>query len=388
MKQILFVLTSFRHGGTNKSLENLLSLIDTDNYQVDVFAMEHYGPYKDMLPNCTILPEDKWLSALIAHWGDTKGLAKVRSLAVKLWRNIAGYVNLKPADYLYKKSVNRLGKAKKYDAIIAYSEGVPTAYVSHLNHKNKIAWIHCDYSSYMTINNNPDETEIYSKYNSIVCVSEYTKREFVKIMPKMEGITFSLHNLVNAAVIKKSAKEQITDTKFTAKSFSILSVGRVDIVKRFDKIPEIASKLRERGIDFVWYLIGPKGFGEAQIQFEENMKKFNVGEVFRWLGAKDNPYPYMANSDLLVMTSKSEACPYVLNEAKIIGLPIITTNYGSSIEFIDNGLDGIITPIEYMADEIEEIITNKEFYNAVKQHLQAFEYKNNTILNKFYSLIG
>ena len=388
MQHILFVITSFRHGGTNKSLENLLSLIDVDSYQVDVFAMEHYGPYKDMLPNCTILQEDKWLSGLIAHWDDTKGWAKVRSLAVKLWRNIAGYVNVKAADYLYKKRVNRLGETKKYDAIIAYSEGVPTAFVSHLNHKNKIAWIHCDYSSYMTLNNHPNETEIYKTYKSIVCVSEYTKGEFVKIMPVMEANTFSLHNLLNVTEIKKMAKEKITDTKFTTKSFTILSVGRIDVVKRFDKIPEIAAILRDREIDFVWYLIGSTGNDNSRVLLEENIRKYKVEEVFRWLGVKDNPYPYMIKSDLLIMLSRSEACPYVLNEARILGLPVITTNYGSAIEFINDGVNGIITPIVSMADVIEKIITNKELYYSIKQQLLANEYDNKELLDTFYSFIG
>lgn len=170
-------------------------------------------------------------------------------------------------------------------------------------------------------------------------------------------------------------------------NFTILSVGRIDVVKSFDKIPEVVSKLKERRINFIWYLIGPVGFGQAQVQFDENVRKYKVEDNFVWLGAKDNPYPYMANSNLLVMTSKSEACPYVLNEAKIIGLPIITTNYGSAIEFIDNGLDGIITPIENMVDEIEKIILDKELYNTIKQNLQTYRYENKAI-DKFYSLIG
>ena len=388
MKHILFIITSFRHGGTNKSLENLLSLVDTEQYQADVFAMEHFGPYKKMLPNSTILPEDKWLSALFARYSDTKGISRMRSFVIKLMRNIGAKLNVNITNSLYKRSVNKLMKTKTYDAVVAFSEGVPTAFVSNLNHSNKIAWIHCDYSSYMTLNNHPDERKIYATYKSIVCVSEYTKLEFVKIMPSMEDKVYAIHNLVNATEIKRLAKLPVLDTKFHERNFTILSVGRIDVVKRFEKIPEIASILKDRGVDFIWYLIGPAGFGNTQIEFEQNIKKNKVENSFIWLGAKDNPYSYMANSDLLVMTSLSEACPYVLNEAKILELPVITSNYGSAVEFIDNGVNGIITPIEQMANEIERIIRDEELYYNIKKHLQTNKYENSEILNQIYSLIA
>lgn len=388
MKNILFVITSFRHGGTNKSLENLLSLLDTEKYQVDVFAMEHYGPYESKLPNCTILPKDKWLHALIAQFRDTKGITKLRSITLKVLRKLMTSLGMNITNKLYKKTANKLLKTKNYDAVIAYSEGVPTAFVSNVKHSNKIAWIHCDYSSYMILNNHPDEREIYASYKSIVCVSEYTKKEFVRIMPTIKEKVYAIHNLVNATEIKKLAKLPVLDTKFHEKNFTILSVGRIDVVKRFDKIPEIASILKERGVDFIWYLIGPAGFGNTQIEFEQNIKKNKVENSFIWLGAKDNPYSYMANSDLLVMTSLSEACPYVLNEAKILELPVITTDYGSATEFIDNGVNGIITPIENIANEIEKIISDKGFYKTLKQNLRTNGYENKVILDKFNALIN
>ncbi len=88
MKHILFVITSFRHGGTNKSLESLLSLLDKSKYRIDVFALEHFGSYEKMLRNCRILEQDKCLHALISQYSDTSGILKLRSLILKLLRNI------------------------------------------------------------------------------------------------------------------------------------------------------------------------------------------------------------------------------------------------------------------------------------------------------------
>lgn len=388
MKNILFVITSFRHGGTNKSLENLLSLLDTEKYQVDVFAMEHYGPYESKLPYCTILPKDKWLHALIAQFRDTKGITKLSSITLKVLRKLMTSLGMNLSEYLYKNAIHSISKNKSYDTVIAFSEGAPTAFAQHFKAPNKIAWIHCDYESYMLLNNHPDETKMYQAYQSIVCVSDFTKDRFCKIIPSLSCKACAIHNVINVSEVKHLSEKIINEKYYNEDVFNIVSVGRINIIKRFDEIPQIARTLLDKGYKFNWILIGPEGEPHEQKCLLENIKKYRVQDTFIWLGAKDNPYSYMANSDLLVMTSLSEACPYVLNEAKILELPVITTDYGSATEFIDNGVNGIITPIENIANEIEKIISDKGFYKTLKQNLRTNGYENKVILDKFNALIN
>lgn len=388
MKHILFVITSFRHGGTNKSLENLLSVIDSERYQMDVFAMEHFGPYKQMLPNCTILPEDKLLSALISNFADSKGWAKVRSLGVKLWRNITGYVYSKPEYYLYKKNISRLAQGKKYDVIIAYSEGVPTAFVSHLNHNNKIAWIHSDYSSYMKLNNNPDESKIYGSFNSIVCVSEYTKNEFCKIMPGFNNKTSFIHNILNMDVIRTKSAERPVDGIFSSDRFTILTIGTFYAIKRLSSIPNIAKELLKRGCDFTWYVIATKGTQDELRVFNNRIKEFDISDFVVFLGEKNNPYSYLAHSDLFVSLSVTEACPYVINESKSLHIPIVCTDFPSAPEFVESGEIGYITPLDKIVDKIELLIKDKIVYQNIKSKSNEYSYDNMILMNKFYDLIN
>lgn len=387
MKHILFILTNFRLGGTNKSLENLLSLIDTDAYQVDVFAMDHYGPYKEMLPNCTILPEDKWLSALIAHFDDTKGRAKLRSLAVKLCRDIAGFLNIQLASYLYKRAIYRLGESKTYDSIIAYSEGVPTQFVSYFHNKNKIAWIHCDYSSYIRMNHFPDETELYRSYRSIVCVSEYTRKEFCKIMPEYVQNTYSLHNMLNVGVVQKKAVEIHLDKKFTKGGYTIITIGTFSPIKRLPAIPDIARQLQERGCYFKWFVIAIKDSIEEYHAFYNKINAYNLSEYVILLGEKDNPYNYLENSDLFVSLSVSEACPYVINESKALHVPIVCTDFPSAPEFVEDGKVGYIAPIEDIVDKIELLIKDRSEYQRIKSNILEQSYDNIQLMNKFHLIV-
>lgn len=387
MKHILFVITNFRHGGTNKSLENLLSLIDTEKYKVDVFAMEHYGPYNEMLPNCKILAENVWLSSLVSQWKTTKGSLKIYSAIIKLLRKTLSYININFSNFVYKKTVVHLFKNKKYDAVIAFSEGVPTMLLSYLKHDNKISWIHCDYSSYLKINNFPDETLIYKSYKKIVCVSQYTKNKFIELMPFFSGKTISIHNVINSPLIKAHALETVFDEKFILQEFNIISIGRFYSIKRFSFIPEIVKKLIEKGLYFKWFIVGGEGDKSEMDFFDQKIKEFNIDHCLIKLGEKDNPYKYIKNCQLLVSTSLTEACPYVVNEAKILHIPVVCADFGSASEFVEDGLNGLISPIESISEKIEVLIKNNIFYSSIKSNLSNFEYKNDILLKKIENLI-
>lgn len=387
MKKILIVTTNFRHGGTNKSLENLLSLIDKKQYKVDVFGMEHYGPYLTMLNNCTILPKNKIIHGLISQYQDTRGLEKLLSLGLKVTQKFGKRLGFNIQEYFFKRLSNNLIRNKKYSAIIAFNEGSPTYFLNETEHSNKIAWVHCDYSSYLKLNNR-NELNIYDNYKSIVCVSNYTLKKFEYIFPTLLNKIHSIHNIINIEEIYNKSNVKLNDNSFYNKKFTILSVGRIDIVKNFIIIPKIVSELKLKNIEFVWYLIGPKGIDKVQKEFEENIKKYNVHNEFKWLGPKENPYQYMANSDLLVMTSKSEACPYVLNEAKVLKLPIITTNYGSAFEFISDNINGIICTEEQLSQEIIKLISNPAKIDKLKENLEFFKYDNEFLMQKIYNLLN
>ena len=86
-------------------------------------------------------------------------------------------------------------------------------------------------------------------------------------------------------------------------------------------------------------------------------------------------------------TSISEACPYVINEAKILGTPVVCTDFGSAKEFIDYGINGFYEPIEKVADRIICLIKNPNELLRVKNTLIDFRYNNWQILQQIYSLV-
>ena len=177
--------------------------------------------------------------------------------------------------------------------------------------------------------------------------------------------------------IIKSSKENTDDVRFANDKFTLISVGRMDIVKRFVCIPEIARKIKEQGCSFRWYIIGAGGTEEEKVRSE--IEKNGVSEQVVMLGAKNNPYSYIARADVLVCPSITEACPNVVNEAKILHVPVVAADFPSAPEYIENKVNGIISPIDRIADEVVELYNNEEFYAKIKTAISGFEYLNDGI---------
>ena len=382
-KKVLFVITSLTTGGIVRALQNYLNCYNRNEYDVDVFSMVHHGVYQGVLKNCKMLPMSKWLDASVAHLENRKGLGKAWSMLLKLADKVTEY---KVQELLMKRIAHLMFNCKNYDAVIAFSEGLPTRFVSMMNHPNKIGWIHCDYASYRQLNGNHSELGIYEKLQHVVCVSEFTRVSFCNIYPTLSKKTTFIYNVIDDVMMRNKSKESIEEP-FDNSSFNIVSVGRIDPVKRLSIVPELARKVSKAGCKIRWYLIGPKGTkGEVEL-LSKNMEKYETEDIVRFLGEKNNPYPYIANADLLVNTSVSEACPYVINEAKILGTPVVCTDFGSAKEFIDYDQSGYYEPIEKVADRIIWLINNPHILNRLKQHLSTFKYNNSHIISQIDSLL-
>lgn len=383
---ILFVIISFRQGGISRALQNMLAKFDTNRFNVDVFAIEHYGPYENDFPNCNILPESKVLSALYGNFDDKLGGGKILSLIIKLISKVCDFIGFDFSGSLLRYWMFKLSCKKQYSAVIAFSEGLPTRMVSFSAIENKISWIHCDYENYLQLNKGVHEYDIYNKYKTVVCVSNFTKSTFERAVPSFKGNVQAIYNVLDTEMMKKSALECEVDSRFKTDKFTIISVGRIDQVKNLSIIPEIAHKLKNLGADFRWYILGPKATNDEFQKFQNNLSKYENDGVVYYLGSQYNPYKYISKSDLLVNTSLSEACPYVINEARVLGIPLMCNSFASAIEFIDTKY-GFITSLDEMPNKLMQLTNNTQLHSQLRNALSDFSYDNLSIIRQIELLI-
>lgn len=344
MKKILFIIPSKSVGGTNSSLSSVIKhLRPLCDIHVMLMSSSGTGQY-EFLSNsyCPIL-----LDAFYTGFKELDWNVKCYSIFIKLLKRLFYLFHIPFENWLYKFIAYKYQRIFGYDIVVGFSEGISMRMASEFNATQKFTWIHCEYDR--AVPQHISELFHYEKFQKIVCVSRYTKEQFLKRYPSLKHNTTYIHNLLDIDRILSLSSSDIDDSRFITNKFTILSVGRMDPVKRFSAIPRIAFELLKKDMQFVWYILGGP-YNEEYMRLTREIEKYGVGQNVIPLGLKLNPYPYFKNSNLYVATSESEACPMVLNEASLLGLPIITTDFGSAYEFILNNSQ--ISSIDKIADLI------------------------------------
>lgn len=380
MKHILFVTPSLRHGGTNRSLWNFLNTQTKGDYTVDILAMEHYGPYWEKFNQFNLLPKNKLLASLFP-FTDATGVNRLVEIYHKLLFKTIFFGNRRRL----LRAVAQHFDSEKYDVVVAFQEGLASEFVSYLPAKKRIAWVRCDYSNYLRLAKRSDESAIYDRFDHIVCVSKYTAGVFSSHYPHLNDRVHSIYNIIDTAGIIETAKHPITDRRFITDKFTFISVGRMDAVKRFAYIPRIARHLKDNGCDFRWYIIGSGGTEETRVQ--QAIADCGVEEQVILLGSKNNPYPYIAAANILVCPSRTEACPNVINEAKILHVPVVAADFPSAAEFIEHGINGEIVSIDLIAESLFRLYTDAAYYQELKDGISSFAYDNTVIHRQLDNLL-
>lgn len=371
MKKILFGITSLTLGGAERVLVDLANEL-SKKYEVTIMTIYAKGELENQLSE----------------------KVKLKSLEQKSYLELSNFQKHfgMPLKILLEKSIIYKNKIKgDYDVEIAFLEGPITRLFSTQNVKTKkIAWIHNDISQVFgkgikaKLKKNLDE-KIYSKFETLVFVSKDNLKNFEKTYPDIKNNKEVIYNYINKAQVIEKAKEKQKE-KFDTKFINFVTVARLVPQKGIDRLIKVHSKLLKDGLFHKIYVIGD---GPEKEKLQELIKKEKVDETFNLLGKKENPYPYIKNADYFCLLSQFEGYGMVLEEAKILGKPIIITNTAAreavenyeNAKIVENTEQGIY-------DGIKEIIKNynlKEENDSLKKKL---EYNNEFIIEQIEELIG
>jgi glycosyltransferase involved in cell wall biosynthesis len=182
-------------------------------------------------------------------------------------------------------------------------------------------------------------------------------------------------------ILKKSLADELKIQSHIDK-FCVVSLGRLDVVKQFEKIPEIVSKIKAKGKQISWYIFGEGG---ERKNIEDAIEKYEVADDVFLPGAIDNPYPAIRRADLVAITSSSESFCNVVTEAEIIGTRVICTPFPAVYDAMRNRATGVICPLDEFADQIVTII-NETSLPADNKNKKADETYDETILGFITSL--
>lgn len=378
-KKILFVLPYFELGGIFTSFRNLMPLLDKEKYEVDVFAITKTGE------GLKIMPDGINVIGGIPNYAHTNKKADIRIKLIKYLKKVKKYMILfgyNPNEKIFQRMAKPL--SDKYDVVIAFQEGQATMMAKYIVAPMKIAWIHSIYSRYRSVLKNKAPIEAYENYDKIVCVSNTAAQDFIQSEPRWKSKVNVVFNAIDRDKVKELSLENVT----LGSNFNIVSIGRIVALKRFSHIPQIASSLIDNGLKFDWWIIGGSADEEEFQKIKENIRKYGVETCVHLTGALANPYPYIKNSDLLVCLSTSETFNYTIAEAKVLGIPVVTTDFDSAYEFVEDGKTGLISSIENVAQNIIKMFSSQELQEQISNNIRQLPSNECLILRQFDQLVS
>jgi len=201
----------------------------------------------------------------------------------------------------------------------------------------------------------------YSKVDKVIFVSQGLMEATKNLYNLKDKKICVIYNPVFSNDILEKAQESIEHPWFRENIPIILSVGRIEsIQKDFTTLLKAFAKVREKMKARLVIL----GTGPQRGKLESLAKNLNIKNDTCFLGFQENPYKFMEESDVFVLSSKYEGFGVVLVEAMICGIPVISSDckFGPR-EILQDEKNGILVPpgdVNALAESIILILNNKK----------------------------
>lgn len=191
---------------------------------------------------------------------------------------------------------------------------------------------------------------LYKKADYIVTLTEETNRVLKEKFGFDKMVTVKNPIIDEQIAIKK--EEEIADEWFDNKSKKILGIGRLSRQKDFITLLKAFRIVRET-IQCKLIILGE---GEERQMLEDFVNKNQLQDFVEMPGFVKNPYKYMRNCDVFVLSSLWEDQGHTLVEAANVKIPIVSTECPhGQVEFLDYGQAGSLCKISDERDMAEKI---------------------------------
>lgn len=211
---------------------------------------------------------------------------------------------------------------------------------------------------------------IFSALDKIYCVSDEVSNSLkrnVKLIQRKKILT--VYNIFNSQRIYELSRESVNDINFND-CYLISCIGRVEKIKGFDRLLKAFSMINEKlkKMSRIMFI------GEIKSYYHETLEpliyELGLTEYVVFLGYKSNPFPYLAKSNLFVLSSLQEGLPGALIEALILKKPVIATNCSFGVWEILGVESSYIKNLNTIYSAPAGLITsNLSFYNKSLEYI-------------------
>lgn len=369
-RRVAFLLDNLAGGGAEKVILNLAGGFAGLGHPVDVLVGKMEGALCDRIPgNVKVVP----LKASSSLWGilyalfvDPASLRYVVRMSIQA-RKLPGTFRFMPAVVDYLKTAHPAGllaalPRANINAVLAKRGSGGSTRV--------IVGVHVNYSVQQQEDQAGDKPgdghmqplvrRYYRQADAVVAVSKGVADDSSGYLGLPRDRVTAIYNPIATRDIQVLARENTSHPWFESGNVPvILSIGRFAAQKDFPLLLRAFARLREKLPVRLVLLGGDETSAEQCLQRQglaDLAERLGVRDDFDMPGFVDNPFSYMRQAALFVLSSRYEGFGNVLVEALLCGCPVVSTNCPSGpAEILDNGKYGRLVPIGDEAELAEAI---------------------------------
>ena len=218
----------------------------------------------------------------------------------------------------------------------------------------------------------------YKKSDYLITMTKQTKKDLEKNIGIDSKKIFTIDNPILHRDMKKMSLEAIdSDDKFIFNKKVFCAIGRLTHQKNFIQLLNLLKRYSDQtNDDFNLIILGE---GEKRKELDYYIKKNKI-KNFYLLGFKDNPYKYLAKSDVYICSSLWEEPGHTLMEAGYLNVPILTSNCPNGPnEIIRNSFNGLKYELDSEVDFLDKM-KRISYLNQIEKNKLLINMKK-TIMN-------
>ncbi|WP_457623993.1 glycosyltransferase [Persephonella sp.] len=217
--------------------------------------------------------------------------------------------------------------------------------------------------------------KLYKNLNKIIAVSSVTKKDLKKAFFLDDEDITVIHNPLDIEHIDKLKDEPLnTREEKIFRNKTILFVGRLEPQKRIDLLLDVFHEIYKISNRINLVIVGE---GREKDRLISKAKELEILKNVYILPFTKNPFKYMKNASVFVLTSQDEGFGRVVAESLACGTPVIAyeNEFSGHKDIIIHSKNGFLIPFgnkDLMVKYITKVIFDE-------RHLK--ELKKNTILS-------
>jgi glycosyltransferase involved in cell wall biosynthesis len=230
-------------------------------------------------------------------------------------------------------------------------------------------------------------TRLYPSADHIVAVSEGVADSVVERVSVDRDDLSVLYNPIDVDAVRARARDPV-DHEWVEDSDTdvVLFVGRVAEQKDLETWLRTFQRVHERRPDTRGIIVGQ---GPQRARLSDLAASLGLADVVSLPGYVENPYRYMGQASVFLLSSLAEGLPTVLVEALACGCPVVSTDCPSGPrEILDGGEYGRLAPVgdvDALATAVTASLSNPT--GAERRRRRAGDFAPESVLDDYEQFI-